>query len=140
MSGERQRASDAAFQTGAEVARKRAWGSCEVCGKRRDVMTHHRQPRQMGGVSGVGLAVNRPSALLRVCQFCNDQLEVQQRGLAYDLGLIVRRPTVPAEVPVWLNTINGPGWWLLDDEGSYKWVDLPVPAEVLAVARVGRGR
>lgn len=115
--------------------RKRAWGACEVCGKRRDVMTHHRQPRQMGGVSGVGMAVNRPSALLRVCQLCNDQLEVQERALAYELGLIVRRPTVPAEVPVWLNTINGPGWWLLNDEGDYLTVSQPPPAQVLASAR-----
>jgi hypothetical protein len=123
------------FADGAEIARRRAWGVCEACGKRRDVMTHHRQPRQMGGVSREGMAVNRPSALVRVCQFCNDQLEVQQRGLAYELGLIVRRPTVPAEVPVWLHTINGTGWWLLSDEGDYQWVDQPVPAQFLTVPR-----
>jgi hypothetical protein len=86
----------------------------------------------MGGVSGEGLAVNDPSALLRVCDHCHDQLERPQRALAYDLGLLVRRPTVPAEVPAWLHTINGAGWFLLNNEGDYVWVDRPAPTEVLA--------
>jgi len=82
----------------------------------------------MGGVSGVGLAVNAPSALLRVCLDCHGWLETQERGAARDAGLLVPRPLVPAETPVYLTPIYGPGWYTLDDEGSYAWWHGETPA------------
>lgn len=108
------------FEDGAVIVRGRSHGLCELCGRRPGLQTHHRQPRGMGGVSGVGLAVNLPSALLRLCLECHAAIE-SERDAARDLGLLVPRPDVPGEAPVWLRPIYGPGWYLLDDEGSYGW-------------------
>lgn len=115
------------FEEGAEVVRARAWGLCEVDGHTAGLQTHHRQPRGMGGVSRDGMAVNRPSALLRVCLLCHNTIE-HEREWAYAMGYLVQRPTVPGTVPVWLHTVNGRGWWLLTDDGCYQWQDLPEPA------------
>lgn len=72
-------------------------------------------------MSGVGLAVNLPSALVRVCLRCHGWIETQERDVARTLGLLVPRPLVPAEVPVRLQPVYGPGWYLLTDDGSYAW-------------------
>jgi hypothetical protein len=80
----------------------------------------------MGGVSGVGMAVNRPSALVRVCLACHGAIE-SQRSAAELLGLLVPRPGVPAETPVRLSPVYGAGWWLLSDEGDYGWWHGEVP-------------
>jgi hypothetical protein len=122
----------------AAVVAERSRGMCEVCGQRPGVATHHRQPRQRGGVSGAGEHVNRVACLLRVCAVCHDWLETQERGVAYELGLLVRRPTDPATVPVWLATVNGEGWWLLHGDGSYEWQDGPEP--VVLPGERARGR
>lgn len=119
------------FEDGAAVARERAHGRCEVCGIRPDVQTHHRQARGMGGVSRAGTAVNRPSCLVRVCQPCHDRAE-SYRERARRVGLLVHRPTDPAQVPVRLRTVNGAGWFLLTDDGCYVWQDLPHDHSVLA--------
>jgi hypothetical protein len=116
------------FEAGAELARQRANGSCEVCGRARGVMTHHRQPRGMGGVSRAGTQVNRVSCLLRVCIRCNDWIEVQHRADARELGLLVPRPLDPAAVKVWLVTAYGEGWFLLSEDGCYERQDGPEPA------------
>jgi hypothetical protein len=108
------------FADGAAAVRDRCAGLCEVCGRRPGVQTHHRQPRGMGGVAGVGLAVNRPSALVRVCLSCHAWAE-SERDAARVLGLLVPRPDVPAEAPVYLSPVYGPGWYLLNDEGCYEW-------------------
>lgn len=113
------------FEAGAEIVRQRSAGLCEA--KRpgcsgRGQETHHRQPRGMGGVHGVGAAVNRPSCLVRVCRACHHWAEMN-RTEAEDLGLLVRRPTDPATVPVWLHTANGSGLFLLTDDGNYVWQD-----------------
>jgi hypothetical protein len=71
------------------------------------------------------MAVNRPSALVRACGVCHGAIE-SERDAARDLGLLVPRPGVPAEVPVRLSPVYGPGWWILDDEGSYAWHHEPV--------------
>jgi hypothetical protein len=111
----------------AAVVAERSHGLCEVCGQRPGVATHHRQPRQRGGVSRAGERVNRVSCLLRVCAGCHDWLETQERAVAYELGLLVRRPTDPATVAVWLATVNGEGWFYLHEDGGYEWVDRPDP-------------
>ena len=115
------------FEAGAELARQRAQGGCEVCGRARGQQTHHRQPRQMGGVHRAGTRVNRVSCLLRACLGCHDWIEDEGRAHAYDLGLLVRRPTDPATVPVWLVTVYGEGWHLLDDDGCYQLLDRDRP-------------
>jgi len=112
------------FDAGAEVARARAYGRCEVCAMRPDTQSHHRQPRGMGGVSGVGLVVNSPANLVRICQVCHDRAE-SYRDRARRVGLLVPRPTDPATVPVRLRTVNGTGWYLLLESGDYHWQDLP---------------
>lgn len=117
------------FSDGAAVVRERSGGLCEVCrgANGRGTQTHHRQPRGMGGAHGVGRAVNRPSALVRLCTHCHGWVE-SHRTAAEALGLLVRRPAEPGAQPVWLDTVYGRGWWLLDDEGCYGWVhDLADP-------------
>lgn len=116
------------FTDGAVVVRDRSGDVCEVCrGVRgRAAQTHHRQARGMGGVSRAGLAVNRPSALIRVCLSCHAWIE-SYRDAAEALGLLVPRPGVPGEVPAWLHTAYGRGWFSLDDEGCYGFVDRPDP-------------
>jgi hypothetical protein len=126
------------FEEGAAVVAGRSHGLCEVCGFRPGIQTHHRQPRGRGGVSGVGMAVNQPSCLLRICLACHDWIETQERGVAYDLGLLVRRPTEPRTVRVWLSPIYGPGWYLLDDEGDYQLLEDDDEPEVQVGMRASR--
>ena len=122
------------FEAGAEVARARAWEKCEVrtfgC-QGRDSQTHHRQARGMGGVSGEGMSVNRPSCLLRVCLNCHNTIE-SRREWARRRGLLVHRPADPGAVPVYLNSVNGTGWFVLTDEGMYVWQDLPEDYSAIA--------
>lgn len=122
------------FEAGAAIARDRAWQRCELrlagCDGR-DNQTHHRQPRGMGGVSGDGMAVNRPSCLLRTCLSCHNFAE-SRREWARRRGLLVPRPTDPARVPVRLSTVNGAGWYTLTDDGCYLWRDLPEDWSALA--------
>lgn len=109
------------FAAGAAVVRDRSGGACELCGGV-GTQTHHRQPRGMGGVSGVGLAVNSPANLLRICGPCHRDAE-SRRALAYEEGWLVRRPTDPATVPARLRTAQGVGYWLLTAEGMYVWAE-----------------
>lgn len=119
------------FEAGAAIARTRATGRCEACGLQADNQTHHRQPRGMGGVSGEGLAVNRPCCLIRVCTTCHARIE-SSREWARRRGLLVPRPTDPALVPVRLRTVNGAGWFQLTVDGCYRWRDLPDDWSALA--------
>jgi hypothetical protein len=112
------------FADGAVLVRERSQNKCEVCGLERGVATHHRQPRGIGGVHGEGTHVNRASCLVRVCAGCHSWLETQEREAAYDLGLLVRRPTDPETVRVWLCTSYGEGWHRLTDDGCYEVLDV----------------
>lgn len=78
----------------------------------------------MGGVSGAGLAVNRPACLVRVCLECHAWIE-SERTAAEQLGLLVRRPADPSEAPVFLRPLYGPGWYLLTDAGDYVFAEAP---------------
>lgn len=75
----------------------------------------------MGGRSGAGLVVNRPSNLLRACGPCHSWIE-HHPAEADALGLL--HPADPAD-PVWLRTVYGAGWWRLDDDGMYLFADPP---------------
>lgn len=121
------------FADGAEVVRGRSHRLCEArvagdCSGRGE-QTHHRQPRGMGGVSGVGLAVNRPAALVRVCLPCHAWIE-SERTAAEDLGLLVRRPADPGDAAVHLHPIYGPGWYRLTDGGDYEFAEAPSVSRV----------
>ena len=109
------------FEAGAEIARGRAHGRCEV-GRAgclgRDSQTHHRRARGMGGRRRAGLSVNRPSNLVRACTACHGWIEANPTE-ADRLGLL--HPGDSAD-PVWLRTLYGEGWWQLTDEGDYGWV------------------
>lgn len=93
-----------------------------MCGQRGN-QTHHRRARGMGGRRGVGLAVNRPANLVRVCTDCHTWIEHNPQ-LADELGLL---HPADASDPVWLRTVFGLGWWVLDDEGCYGWDHVTPP-------------
>lgn len=113
------------FEDGAAIVRERSAGLCECC-RKVGIQTHHRTPRGMGGVSGLGRAVNKPSNLLRLCLACHQDAE-SQREQAFELGRLVYRGDDPSQVPVWLQHVNGTGWWLLDDVGNMAWSDKEAP-------------
>jgi len=101
---------------------RRAHGICEGCAWAGD-QVHHRQPRGMGGVHGVAVAVaHSASNLLLLCGPCHRFTEDEPTA-AQRLGWLVPHPTDPALVPAYLCTPNGVGWWLLDNNGDYHWVD-----------------
>jgi hypothetical protein len=83
----------------------------------------------MGGVHGAGKHVNRPTNLLRLCTLCHRTVE-SQREWAYTMGYLVARPTDPATVPVYLQSVNGTGWFLLLADGCIVWQDLPEPGKL----------
>lgn len=114
------------FEEGAQIVRQRSWGLCEVHGSHVGIQTHHRLPRGMGGVSRDGLFVNRPSNLVRVCLAAHDEIE-HQREWAYTMGYLVRRGEDPAEIPIWLQSVNGVGWYHLHADGDMRWVDHAPP-------------
>lgn len=93
------------------TVRGRAAGVCEVCGLRRGVHIHHRQPRRCGTKRPW---INQPSNLLWVCTTCHDSIETH-RTVAYLNGWLVRAGRQPALVPVLLRD----GIELLTDDGTY---------------------
>lgn len=122
-----------------EIVRGRSLGLCELC-RRQGIHTHHRSNRGAGGVSRAGAAaVNRPSALVRLCLGCHEWIG-HNVTRAEVLGLLVSRYVDHPAEPVWLSTLYGSGWWLLTDEGDYAWwhgdtppVDFPHPGRSLLV-------
>lgn len=112
------------FEDGAEVARARAGGRCEVgaagCDGR-DLQTHHRRARGMGGRFRAGLAVNRPSNLVRVCLPCHHWIE-HHPAEADALGLL--HPGDSSD-PLLLRTVYGTGWFVLTDDGDYLFAEAP---------------
>jgi 5-methylcytosine-specific restriction enzyme A len=110
------------------IARTRVWeraqGSCEGCGSAgRDV--HHRQPRGMGGVRSLAaiLAAHSLANLMLLCRACHDLTE-QEPVMCRGIGWLVPHPTDPSCMPAYMRTVNGVGWYLLDTEGGYHWVDM----------------
>lgn len=73
------------FRKGAEVARRRAGGRCEVCKRRPDTQTHHKKGR-------VGPDVNDPKFLLRVCLWCDHDITTKPEW-AIENGYSYRRVT-----------------------------------------------
>ena len=101
---------------GRTIVAERACGRCELCGATSPLTFAHRRSRGQGGLWA-------PSNGLRLCGSgttgCHGWTE--HEPVLADAGgwRIVGHDTDPALVPVWLNTVNGFGWWLLADEGGY---------------------
>lgn len=108
----------------------RAHGRCEGCGLELTLEVHHRQPRGMGGVSRLGAAVsNAVPNLLALGRVCHDLTEAEPTACR-DLGWLVPHPIDSWTVPALLRTVNGYGWYRLELDATYTWVD-PVEAERL---------
>lgn len=105
----------------------RAAGRCELCRGTDSLTFAHRRSRGQGG----GWS---PANGLRLCGSgttgCHGWTEHNPDAAAAGGWRLVHDDRDPAVVPVWLNGLNGPGWWLLDDLGLLTWQwheDLGVP-------------
>lgn len=126
MSGPSKRAHDAwmdelaAFRQGVLA---RAWNRCEVCGNAPATDAHHRQPRGMGGVHGTAHTLaHRVSNGVAVCRPCHDRIDADA-GTARANGWLIPHPHNSSQFPALLFTVNGYGWWQLDDECGYWAID-----------------
>jgi len=101
-----------------DAIRRRANGSCEVCGVSLRIygQIHHRRPRGMGGSKQetTGSAANG----LYVHQKCHDRIE-RNRANALDRGWLVSQYDEPDTVPVKLWY----GWRLLTADGGVQMVN-----------------
>jgi 5-methylcytosine-specific restriction protein A len=86
-------------------------GRCARCNTPRNLTIHHRVNRGMGGAREEW--INQAHNLLLVCTTCNGWFEDNPRE-AYAQGWKVRRPQLPAEVPV---TYPGGRTYLLTPDG-----------------------
>jgi hypothetical protein len=82
----------------------RSGGRCEYCGAIAMDM-HHRLARSQGGLWS-------PANILHLCRADHDDFTFHRRELGYELGILVHRNQIPADVPV-----ETPGGlrWLSDD-------------------------
>jgi hypothetical protein len=100
---------------------------CEGCGRfglRLDV--HHRQARQMGGVSGEAEHVSADTGnLLALCRICHDETEhAETWDLTQAIGWkIPRWVPDPLVVPALIYTVNGYAWWQLTTDAGFQWID-----------------
>jgi hypothetical protein len=112
-----------------QKVRARCWGMCEGCGKfglRLDV--HHRQARQMGGVSGDAEQIaNAIPNFLALCRSCHDETEHSETWeLTERIGWRMPKYVLdPWSVPARLHTVNGYAWWQLTKDAGYRWIDFP---------------
>jgi hypothetical protein len=73
----------------------------------------------MGGTS---LAKRHtPAGVLHLCHDCHQGPRgvESDRDRARAMGWLIGPQDSPELVPVWLATLYGDGWWLLDNEGCY---------------------
>jgi len=110
-----------------DIVRARCFGRCEGCGTYGDVEVHHRKARGMGGVSRrEAESANDPRNLLALCRQCHAATEhadtwreCETKGWRVEHG-----QRTPFEVPCLIYTVQGFGWWELDEHGGYHWLDL----------------
>lgn len=102
------------------VVAERSGGVCEVCSRQRATEMSHRNPRSMGGTTD--RAQHLPAGLIHCCHGCHQGpggIE-RDRSEALRRGWLLWNGQDPEETPVWLHTRYGPGWWLLDNDGCYR--------------------
>lgn len=109
-----------------DLVRARCWGRCEGCGAFGSVQVHHRNPRGMGGVSRAAAErSNSPDNMLALCPRCHNETEdASTWRQCVGLGWRLLHGDDPASVPALIHTVQGYGWWFLDNQGGYRWADL----------------
>lgn len=113
------------FEVSKALASARSYGMCEGCRIPGRLDPHHRMTRGSGGVHGAASAVsNDVRNILMLCRPCHDQT-LSDAATCIGLGWVVeRRAGVdPLEVPAYIWTVNGRGWWYLTEDGGYRWAD-----------------
>lgn len=113
------------FEIAKALAQARSYGLCEGCRAFTALDPHHRMTRGSGGVHRAAADVsNTPSNLLMLCRSCHDRTLTDAPACIPIGWVIERRARVnPAEIPAKIHTVNGYGWWLLLENGSYQWDD-----------------
>jgi hypothetical protein len=113
------------FEVAKALVQARSFGRCEGCGALDRLDTHHRMTRGSGGVHGAAAhASNDPRNLLALCGYCHN-LTLHDAPACMRVGWVIERRSGvdPLEVPAFLNTVNGRGWWYLTEDGGYRWAD-----------------
>lgn len=114
------------FEAAKALAQARTYGLCEGCGiPFSSLDPHHRMTRGSGGVHRSGSDVsNDVRNLLMLCRICHDRT-LCDAGPCIAVGWVIeRRAGVdPREVPAYIHTVNGRGWWFLTADGGYRWAD-----------------
>jgi hypothetical protein len=91
----------------------------------------------MGGVHGAAAAVsNAPPNLLALCRDICHALTLSAIPECRRLGWLVDHPIDSWTTPACLTTVNGIGWYRLELDGTYTWVD-PVEAKARIVDLYG---
>lgn len=113
------------FEAAKALASARAYSRCEGCGIPGKLDPHHRMTRGSGGVHGAADGVsNEVRNLLMLCRVCHDQTLADATACIRVGWVIERRAGVdPREVPAFIYTVNGRGWWFLTEDGGYRWAD-----------------
>jgi hypothetical protein len=116
------------FEKAKALAQARCGSRCEGCGLPGPLDPHHRMTRGSGGVHGAAAAAsNDVRNLLMFCRPCHDRTLEGGPGFARciaDGWVVERRAGVdPREVPAYLYTVNGRGWWYLTEDAGYLWFD-----------------
>lgn len=113
------------FEVAKALARARSFGLCEGCGAFGDCDAHHRMTRGSGGVHRAASDIsNDVRNLMMLCRPCHDRtLSAATECIA--LGWVVERRSGvnPHDVPAYVYTVNGRGWWYLTGDGGYRWAD-----------------
>lgn len=118
------------------IVAARAHGICEGCGQYGLVChTHHRRARGMGGTHREQEErKNDPRNALRLCAItCHPATEHEDTwqecaGKGWRISLNGQRD--PFLTPVLIYTVNGYGWWLLGENGDYRWIDWPLEKRI----------
>lgn len=113
------------FEVAKALASARCYGMCEGCGAFGGLDAHHRMTRGSGGVHGAASDIsNDVRNLLMLCRPCHDRATVYLSACSEVGWVIERRAGVdPREVPAFIYTVNGKGWWYLTEDGGYRWAD-----------------
>lgn len=98
------------------LVRGRSGGRCELLGRHAEATDYsHRYPRGRGGRW-------TPANALDLCRSCHAWLHANP-ALAVAGGWFIPTGQDPDKVPAYLDAVNGPGWWFLDQDGCMRWVD-----------------
>lgn len=110
-----------------QLVKERAYDRCEVCGRQAMTEVHHRITRGSGGVHGERQEiVNGVSNLLALDRRCHTWI-TGNPALAIAYGWVIERRSGldPLTIPALLNITNGRGWWYLESDATYRWLDIP---------------